>query len=187
MKLPTINVTTFWKWFWLACAAVALKGPQLVELASSLQLPHAVHVASFIVGLAGLLLTLQIHPDGAPSKRTTLAPPLAMMVLGLLCGLSVACSATPAQVINDETLALDLTNAACSAADATGNPIVLVSCSVAQIAENGEIAISKVLLNVSSSQVGAFIANAPGARKVTKSMLVPFKAPTASQVAGACR
>jgi len=97
------------------------------------------------------------------------------------------CSATPAQVINDETLALDLTNAACSAADATGNPIVLVSCSVAQLAENGEIAISKVLLNVSSSQVGAFIANAPGARKVTKSMLLPFRAPTASQVAGACR
>lgn len=102
----------------------------------------------------------------------------------LASSLVAACGASPQQVINGETLALDLTEAACAAADATGNPYVLVTCSVAQIAETGEVAISRILLNVPASTAAAFVAN-PAARKVTRSMLVAFHKPTAAQLAGA--
>lgn len=90
-----------------------------------------------------------------------------------------ACTAAQGQTtITDETLALDLTNAACSAADATGNPIVEVTCVIAQVAEDGTLAISKILVAVPAAQVSAFIANAPGARLVTRKMLFPLVSPT---------
>ena len=192
MRLPTLSVTTAWKWFWFVCAAVALKGPQFVELATSLQLPTLVHWGSFVVGLAGLLLTLQIHPTPATSQETTdrhtLPPPLAVvafLVVGTLSGLGVtflaSCTAAQGQqAITDETLALDLTQAACSAATTTGNAYVEFACALAQVAEDGTISVTKLLVDVPAGAAPAFAANAPGARRVTRTMLRAFVPPTST-------
>jgi hypothetical protein len=115
MKLPVVTVTAFWKWFWFACAALSLKGPQFVEIVGVLQLPAAVHLASFVVGLAGLLLTLQIHPTPTPAPP---APPtvsgqrgfvdtgvmvmlsVGALVIAMFCGV-VACGPKTGPIAND--------------------------------------------------------------------------------------
>lgn len=86
-----IKLTAFWKWFWFAVAAIVAKGPSLVEIVSaavgnSVQAPMVMKVLSFVLGLAGLLLTLHIDPEPTPSQappgpgpyRTNTPPPSAL-------------------------------------------------------------------------------------------------------------
>lgn len=156
MKLPAFNLTAFWKWFWFVLAAIVAKGPDLVQFATALEMPTAVRIASFVIGLAGLLLTLQIHPMSTGAARK-IVPPASTALLMLAICLLAGCP----QAVRGETLALDLTQAACSAADTTGNNYVIMGCNLAIAAENGVISLTNVFVSVPAAQASAFAAAHP--------------------------
>jgi hypothetical protein len=81
--MKPITLTAFWKWFWFVLSAIALKGPSAIELLSAsfasdpvlaVHLPTVVHVLSFFIGLAGLLLTLHIDPVSVPTTPPAAGP-----------------------------------------------------------------------------------------------------------------
>lgn len=193
--MPKLNLTAFWKWFWFALSAVVLKGPQAVELVSaafgtSVYLPTFVHVSSFVLGLAGLLLTLHINPTPKPSTTPALpivgAALLMLAVTVLLVAYSEGCGATVPQVVNGETTALDLTQAACSVADTTGDAVVIFGCELATLGLNTAVQVTELFEAVPASQAVAFAAAHPETA-ASRALVPAYHAIHPAAVVGALR
>jgi hypothetical protein len=96
---------------------------------------------------------------------TTRQRALALMAgswLGLVIVQCGGCAnTTPAQVQSDLTTALDLTDAACSVADTTGQSVVILACAITTSLENAADQIATLFVPVASSQVAAVQAKHP--------------------------
>ena len=81
---------------------------------------------------------------------------------GLVMGtMAEGCGATPQQVLNGEQIALNLTSAACSVADTTGDAYVVFGCALANVAENAAISVTHLFVSVPAASCPAFAAAHP--------------------------
>jgi len=148
----------------------------LVDAFTSLGLPKAAHIVKGTLLVSGIVLlafsqALQHFPsfaaiDAAKKAATTMTNTLSSIFLGLVSAIAVilcvACpGTTPAQVVSAETLALDLTQSACSVADTTGEAYVIFACSLATAAENAAITVTQVFVKVPAEQVATFALKHP--------------------------
>lgn len=102
---------------------------------------------------------------------------------GLALGvLAEGCAGTtPQQVVNGETTALNLTNAACSVADTTGDAYVVFGCALADIGLDSAIAITNLFVSVPVAGAADF-ATKHAETPASKPLVVAYKSlhPTAS-------
>ena len=101
-----------------------------------------------------------------------MAASLGGLVLGTL---AEGCGATPQQVLNGEQIALNLTQAACSVADTTGDAYVVFGCALANVAENAAISITHLFVSVPAASCAAF-ATAHPESEASKPLVLAFKA-----------
>jgi len=88
---------------------------------------------------------------------------------------------SPQTVVNGETTALNLTNAACSVADTTGDAYVIFGCALADVALNTAIQVTNLFVAVPAASATTFAAAHPEAEK-SKPLVLAYKTlhPTAA-------
>jgi hypothetical protein len=81
--------------------------------------------------------------------------------LGLVWMQCSGCN-TPAQtVVSDLTTALDLTQAACSVADTTGQTYVILGCTIATTMENGAVQVANLFVPATPTTAAALLKKHP--------------------------
>ncbi len=95
----------------------------------------------------------------------------------LMLPVVVACSqpVTPAEVKNDLTTALNLTQAACSVADTTGDAYVILGCAITTVLENGAVQVATLFVPASTGAAPALLAKHPET-EASKALVVQWKA-----------
>jgi hypothetical protein len=81
---------------------------------------------------------------------------------------------TPQQVVNGETTALDLTQAACSVADTTGDAYVVFGCALADLGLQTAVKVTQMFVSVPASGAAAFAAAHPET-ETSKPLVVAYR------------
>jgi hypothetical protein len=120
----------------------------------------------------------------APRSNLRRSSPLSGIALMIACttGLALGTFAegcnqpvTPAMVKNDLTTALDLTQAACSVADTTGDAYVILACAITTTLENGAIQVATLFVPATASTAAVALAKHPES-ETSRALVVQFKA-----------
>jgi hypothetical protein len=103
-----------------------------------------------------------------------MAASLGGLVLGTLAD---GCSnpPSPATITNDLTTALNLTQAACSVADTTGDAYVILGCAITTVLENGAVQVATLFVPASTGTAPALLAKHPET-EASRGLIVQWKA-----------